>query len=285
MGLVLAAVYAELALLAYVSPGSPVGFVNDFAQVLSPATKTGLEQELSSFATSTSNEIAIVIIRTVGDDETIESYAVKLFEEWKIGKQDIDNGILFLVAVEDRVARIEVGYGLEGALPDAVAARILRNEVLPRFKQNDFEGGIRAGVSSIEDAVRGEYAGTPDEANGAGTLFGSALFFLYILGVFFVRIFSTTKSWWLGGVIGAGAGAVLGVVLSWTLIGTALSVALLGSVGLLIDYLLSRRGPFGPFQGPSSGPWTFGGKPSSPGTSFGGFGGGSSGGGGASGRW
>src|SRR6185503_20358669 len=99
--------------LAYVSPGKPTGFVNDFAALLSPQTRESLEAELAQFEQTSGNEIVIATIPTHGSNETIETYAVKLFEEWAIGKEKPDNGLLLLIAKEDREMRIEVGYGLE----------------------------------------------------------------------------------------------------------------------------------------------------------------------------
>ncbi len=111
---------------AYTSPGTPDGYVNDYAGILSPQTETQLEAKLAAFEQKTQQEIAVVTISTT-QDETVETYATKLFEEWGIGKKDKDNGALLLVAVQDKKLRIEVGYGLEGRLTDARSAQIISN--------------------------------------------------------------------------------------------------------------------------------------------------------------
>ena len=141
---------------AYTSPGSPTGYVNDFAHVLSDSTKQSLETELTNFNATTSNEIAVAIVPNMGGDY-IENYAVQLFKEWGIGKKDKDNGVLLVVVSEEHKLRIEVGYGLEGALPDSVAQRILDNEMTPLLKANDYDGALAAGVHAIEAATQGEY--------------------------------------------------------------------------------------------------------------------------------
>ena len=113
---------------AYSSPGSPTGYVNDFAEILSTETRASLEELLSSTDASTSAQVAVVTIKSL-DGDTIENYAEKLFQEWGIGQKGKDNGVLLLVAVDDRKVRIEVGYGLEGALTDAESSWIRNNFV------------------------------------------------------------------------------------------------------------------------------------------------------------
>jgi len=125
--------------LAYTNPGSPTGFVNDFAGVFSGEQKATLEQKLVTFEKETSNEITVVTIKAL-DGDTIENFAVKLFEDWEIGKKDKDNGVLVLLAMDDRQMRIEVGYGLEGALTDAQSFWIINKIMKPAFQQeNDIE--------------------------------------------------------------------------------------------------------------------------------------------------
>src|SRR3989339_611184 len=121
---------------AYSSPGQPNGFVNDFANVIDSTTKTNLEAEIQSFEQTTTHEIAVVTIKTLEGD-TVENYANDLFKEWGLGKKGADNGVLFLVVVDDRQMRIEVGYGLEGALTDLQSRGILDNIARPYFKEGD----------------------------------------------------------------------------------------------------------------------------------------------------
>ncbi len=125
---------------AYTSPGASNGYVNDFANVLTEEQESVLREKIRAHAAVTTNEIAIVTIATTGD-ESIEAYAVKLFEEWGIGKKEKDNGILFLTAIQDRKLRIEVGYGLEPVVTDAKSAQMIAQAV-PLLKAADYPGAI-----------------------------------------------------------------------------------------------------------------------------------------------
>lgn len=130
--------------------------IHDEAKILSPNYVNQLEAYLKSAEDSTSNQIAVLVIPTL-DDYPIEDYTLKVAEKWKLGQQGKDNGILLFIAVNDRKVRIEVGYGLEGVLPDALASQIIRNEIAPHFRQNDYEGGITAAIYAIHSAIKGEY--------------------------------------------------------------------------------------------------------------------------------
>jgi len=121
-------------LLAYSNPGQPSGLVNDYAALLSPENRAALESKLEAFRDSSSNEIAVVTIKSL-DGDAIENYAVKLFEDWGIGTEKNDNGLLLLVALDDRKMRIEVGYGLEGVLPDATANQIINKTLKPALQE------------------------------------------------------------------------------------------------------------------------------------------------------
>src|SRR5581483_849553 len=127
--------------LIAVSSLNPTGFVNDFAHMLQPATVSSLEQNLETFEKQTGNEISVVTIDTHGNDETIETYAVKLFEKWGIGKEKSDNGILLLISHDDREARIEVGYGLEPVVTDIESAHIISDVLVPAFQRGDYDAG------------------------------------------------------------------------------------------------------------------------------------------------
>lgn len=132
-------------------------WVHDEAHVLSEATKASLEAILQAERDSTSNQIAVLIIPSL-QGEPIEEYAIRVaHNEWKLGQKGKDNGVLLLIAIEDRQVRMEVGYGLEGSLTDAMSTRINRNEIAPRFRQGDFDGGVRAGVIAVIQAIKGEY--------------------------------------------------------------------------------------------------------------------------------
>lgn len=132
----------------------PTGYVNDFENILNNDQE--IESKISSFQQETSNEIAVV---TVTDFQglTIEEFAVELFEEWGIGTDENDNGVLILISATQRESRIEVGYGLEGALPDAMTGRIQDNEMIPYFRDGDYSTGVSKGVDAVISATAGEY--------------------------------------------------------------------------------------------------------------------------------
>jgi len=120
---------------------APTGFVNDFAGALAPDVRAGLEARLQAYERETGNEMAIAIFPSLGD-RTIADLAVRLFEQWGIGQRNRNNGILVVVAIQDRQVRIEVGYGLEGKVSDAQAGRIIRDLIVPKFRQADYAGGL-----------------------------------------------------------------------------------------------------------------------------------------------
>lgn len=264
--------------LAYMSPGKPVGFVNDFAGMLSPQTVTELNATLTTFEQETGHEIAVATIPTHGTDETIETYANALFEEWGIGKEKADNGLLLLIARDDREMRIEVGYGLEGAVPDIEAGRIISDVLTPAFQQGQYDEGVLNAVDRLIEDIRNGAPTEPvnppvvDGIIRVGNLLPFILFFL----IFLSSILSRSKSWWAGGIVGA--------VVGWIFFSGLLWIVALAVLGFLFDYIVSKTYKNSKARGINP-PWWIGGPPRGGGGGFGGFGGGSSGGGGASGRW
>lgn len=274
--------------LAYSSPGKATGFLNDFAQVFTVDQKNALEQKLSAFNASTTNEIAVVTVKSLGGDY-IEHYAEQLFKEWGIGTKKNDNGVLLLIALDDHKMRIEVGYGLEGALTDSLSSQIIRNDLTPAFKQNDFYGGVNVATDHIINATKGEYAsdGKSPSSKSSGPSFETIAIIFVIIVQFFGAILGRSKSWWAGGVIGgaAGVGLTFFHVLGMTLVVGGIVTVVLTFLGLLFDYVVSSRYTQAVSTG-SAIPWWIGGAGrSGGGSSFGGFSGGSSGGGGSSGSW
>ena len=134
---------------AYTSPGSAEGYVTDFAGILSPETESTLEAELAQFTASTTIEVVVVTVNSLSDED-VAVYANELFREWGIGKKATDNGLLLLVAPNEREMRIEVGYGLERAVPDITAGRIVDDIITTAFKAEDYDGGVGAGVRALE---------------------------------------------------------------------------------------------------------------------------------------
>lgn len=272
---------------AYSNPGNPTGYVNDFAGVLSAQTKILLESELTAFTASTSNEIAVAIIPTLGDDY-IENFATRLFKDWGVGSKTSDNGVLLLVAVAEHKLRIEVGYGLEGALPDLVAQSIINNTIAPRLKENDYDAAILSGVRDIEAATQFEYIGssvneTPRSSTSPRAIEAFILFGLFAMQ-WLAAIFARSKSWWAGGLVGAIAGFAAATYFGFAGSSAMLSLFGLGGLGLLFDYIVSSAYR-GATRNGSSIPWYAGGGSGGSSGGFGGFGGGRSGGGGASGGW
>ncbi len=280
---------------AYVSPGSPEGFVNDFAGVIPPEKEQELEFLLSDYEKKTGNEIAVVMINSF-ENETPETYAVRLFEEWEIGKKGKDNGALFVSAIQDRKMRIEVGYGLEGMLTDVEANNITDNIIPPYFKSEEYSEGAISAVVAMISAIDADYvisssiaAQIPPPQNGGGFHIGDYFWFVIFIFMWMGSILARSRSWWLGGVIGAVAGIII-----WIAYSIWFWLPILVVFGLFFDWLVSTKYKETFTKGARSGvwPWLFliGGRPGrrwdrgSKG-GFGGFGGGMSGGGGASGNW
>jgi len=255
------------------------GFVTDMAGIISPDEEVILEQALSDYRTETSNEIAILIINSL-DGEVIADLAFEIGREWGIGTGENDNGIMILMSYEDRKIFIATGYGLEGAIPDIVAKGIIDRDILPEFRDGNYYAGFSNGVDSIKKHIGGEYTAERYESADIPipSVFGIFMFFVFIQ--ILAAFLGKSKSWWLGGILGAGFGLLLVALYSWWL-----SIPILTIIGLLFDYIVSkkykkskgRRGRHGGF-------WTGGGSGGSSG-GFGGFSGGSFGGGGAGGSW
>src|SRR3989344_3822480 len=276
----LLAVFGGVILLAKTSLAAvypaPTGYVNDFAGVISQEAENSLEERLSSFTASTSNEIAVVTLSSL-EGETVEGAAVKLFEEWGIGDKDKDNGVLLLVAINDRQMRIEVGYGLEPVLTDSRAGNIRRDIITPAFKADDYEGGIVAGTEAIIEVVSGDptlYDQKEPSANPAEEAIGLLFVSLVIIFMYTAAFLSRSNRYWPGGVLGA----LLGLFFGGLFMGLGL-----GLFGLFFDYFLSKNYKVRKRKGLSTSWWSSGGGFSSGGSSSsssGGFSGGSSGGGG-----
>lgn len=131
-------------------------WVHDQANVLSASTKSELESILKYERDSTSNQIAVLIVPSL-EGESMEDFSLRVAEKWQIGQKKKDNGVLMLIAINDKKMRIETGYGLEGVLTDALSSRINRNEMAPYFRTGDFDNGVKAGVMAIIQSIKGEY--------------------------------------------------------------------------------------------------------------------------------
>jgi uncharacterized protein len=256
------------------------GRVNDLTGTLTAQQRSELEQILGDFETKKGSQIAVLMVRTT-KPETIEQYAVRVQESWKLGRKGVDDGVLLVVAKEDRRVHTEVGYGLEGILPDAVAKRIIDEDIVPRFKQGDFYGGIRAGIQRIMQVVEGEPLPAPRTRSGSPQASGHLDWILpgLLIVLFIGGILRAIFGRFLGsGLVGALAGGAV-----WMLMGSLAIALIVGLVafffGLVGGSGMGRGyGGMGGFGGGGFGRGGFGGG------GFGG-GGGRSGGGGASGSW
>ena len=251
------------------------GHVTDQTGTLTVEQKASLEQTLTAFEARKGSQLAVLMIPSSAPEE-IEQYALRVAEQWKLGRKKVDDGAILVVAKDDRTLRIEVGYGLEGALNDLTSKRIISEIILPRFKQQDFYGGITAGVGQIIRVIDGEPLPGPS-SKPAGSI-GDVRQYAPVLFILALAV---------GGVLRAALGKVPGAlvtggavaVVAWFIAG-ALSMALAaGVIALFVTLLgggIGGRG-FGGYYGG-------GGRGGSGGGGFSG-GGGSFGGGGASGRW
>jgi uncharacterized protein len=167
---------------AEVIPPVPTHYLNDYAGVISPDMASRLDKRLEDFERETSNQILVAIYPHMQSDSSIEDYTVRVAQAWKVGQKQRNNGAVLFIFTQDHKMYLQVGYGLEGALPDALAKQIIDNEITPRFRTNDFSGGVSAGVGAILAATKGEYKGTGQTAGFHIQSFWLGL--LLILGVF-----------------------------------------------------------------------------------------------------
>ena len=240
--------------------------VTDLTGTLSASQSRDLEARLTAFSAARGSQIAVLLVPTT-KPEAIEQFSIRVAEAWKIGRAGKDDGVILVVAKDDRTLRIEVGYGLEGAIPDAIAKRIIEESIVPKFRQGDFPGGIAAGVDVIMKLVEGEKL--PPPANRGAADDGAdpnSLFALLVVLMVATTLFNSIFGRLFGSALSAGA---VGIA-AWVFFGSlfiALVAAVIAAVFGLIRGIPSR-GHYGGFGG-------------------GGFsgGGGGFGGGGASGNW
>src|SRR5499426_1050815 len=159
--------FAAPAAAALPIPPAPDHRINDYAGVLSAADRDRLEDKLRSRERESSKQIVVAIFRSL-EGESLEDYSIRLAQAWRIGQKGLDNGVIFLVFVDDRKMRLEVGYGLEPKLTDALSSQILRQVVAPRFREGKMAEGIGAGLTAIEQAIAGTYQAQPAPARSEG---------------------------------------------------------------------------------------------------------------------
>lgn len=254
--------------------------VTDQTGTLSTDQIKALDAKLAALEHAKGSQLAVLIVPTT-QPETIEQYGIRVASAWRLGRKGVDDGLLLLVAKNDRNLRVEVGYGLEGVVPDAVANRVIREIIVPRFQAGDFAGGIDAGVDRLIRLVEGEPLPPPQRASRP-RMDDIGIFWWLFVPIFVVgKILQSI----LGRLPGALATGAVGFLGGWLLAGSVAIGVGLAVVGFLIILLGGTSGYRGGGGWGSGGGWSSGGGGwSSGGGGFSG-GGGSFGGGGASGRW
>jgi len=254
------------------------GYVNDYEGIVENVGE--LEQKISNFEKETGFEIAVLTTPDFGNTY-LEDYAVKVFEKWGLGKEDLDNGVLILVSKEQRQSRIEVGYGLEPVLTDGLTGRIQDVAMIPSFREEKYSEGINAGVAMIMEILSGEDIADVTDVEESDDVAG-----FFVLGIFFLGFLLLIQNPFVAAAIGGVVGFLVGTAFFGVGIG-----AILGVVGAGIGFvlgLISKRIPTPVKQGILTA-MIFSGRGGRAGggggSSFGGFGGGSSGGGGSSRSW
>lgn len=258
---------SQPALAALVEVPAFSAHVVDLTQTLSASQQEALEGKLASFQATKGSQIAVLMVPTT-QPEAIEQYAIRVVDEWKVGREKIDDGLLVLVAKDDRKMRIEVGYGLEGAVTDLYAKRIISETMTPHFKQGDFAGGIDATVNQLIGLIEGEPLPAPAQpkisANQLEDLLPMLLFGGLISGMMLRGIFGT----FFGSAINGGLIGAIVFFIGLSILGASV----LGVIAFFFTMMMGNRGG-----------GAYGGFPTSGG--FGGGLGGGFGGGGASGSW
>lgn len=197
-------------------PERPEGRVTDRTRTLTPGEIAALDQKLAAFEKQTTNQIAVFLMPSLEGD-SLEDFSIRLAEKWKIGQKGRNNGVILLIVKNEKKLRIEVGYGLEGALPDALAGSIIRDEIAPRFKSGHFYQGIDAGINAIMAATKGEYK--PPKKKDQGFQLWIPLVFILVFGLFAVmssvgrkRSYHSggSRGWTTGGGYWGGGGGSFG---------------------------------------------------------------------------
>ena len=253
--------------------------VTDLTATLSPEQRGQLDAKLAAFEREKGAQIAVLIVPST-QPEAIEQYSIRVAEQWKLGRKGVDDGVLLLIAKQDKKLRIEVGYGLEGALNDATAKRIIAETITPRFKEGKFYEGIDAGLTRIIAVVGGEPLPEPAQSSAGTTDTGFDFNTLLIVGLVLVTVVAGILRAIFGRFFGS---ALVGGIAGFIAMLVVSSLVVAGIVGIVAFVLaLMSGGRGGNFGGWSSG--SSGGSWSSSSDSFSG-GGGDFGGGGASGDW
>ena len=176
-----------------VIPPMPANYFNDYANVVSAATASQLNQTLENFERQTSEQIVVAVFPKMQSDSSVDDYTVRVARSWRVGLKDKNNGVVLFVFVQEHRMFVQVGYGLEGVLPDALGKRIIDEQIAPRFKAGDYEGGLTAGVQSLIAATKGEYKGngqTVDDQrhdHSGSSIIPVLIFIVILIAIFLSR--------------------------------------------------------------------------------------------------
>jgi uncharacterized protein len=256
----------------------PVARVTDLTGTLSAAQKSSLDQELAQFEQRKGSQIAVLMLPST-KPETIDQYGIRVADSWKLGRKGVDDGLILIVAKDDRQVRFEVGRGLEGPVTDILASRVIREIIAPHFLAGDYFSGIEDGVERIIGLVDGEQLPLPPPRSHRSRNGGNSLQSMLVIGFVLVFVVGGLLIRLLGRVLGSGLIGVVAAILAFVLLGGLTVAVIAGIVGFIAALIFGGSG-FGGFGG-------FGGGGFGGGGGGGGFsgGGGGFGGGGASGSW
>jgi uncharacterized protein len=199
-------------------PPAPARYFNDYANVVSPGVAGELNATLEQFERTSANQLVVAIFPRMESDSSVEDYTIRVAQAWKVGQKDRKNGAVLFAFMQEHQLYIQVGYGLEGALPDVTTKRIISNEIVPRFRQGDVDGGMRAAVKAMIAATRGEYHGTGQTRNeqvsqqrASGINIGVIVIFIILMIIISRRRSNRTYvvggrrgGWWVGPPSGGG---------------------------------------------------------------------------------
>lgn len=266
-------------------------FVTDTTDTLSSSVVAKLNSQLANYEAQTGTEIAVALIAST-EGMPIAQYATKLGNEWGVGKARVDNGAILVVAVDDRELFLATGSQLEGALTDIDAREIIDEVITPRFKNDDFDGGISAGVDAIIAAIAGESftdlrtgGGTFTVSNADEGIINAIFIFLFFVLPWLAAILGRSKRIWPGAVVGGIGGAIGGSIFLSGILGIAGAAVVLGLLGLIFDAAVSRNYAAAKKSGGNIAWWAGGSRFGGGSGGFGGFGGGGFSGGGFGGKW
>lgn len=187
------------AIAAETIPPKPAGYFDDYAGVVPPATALELNEKLAQFERDTSDQVVVAVYRKMESDSSIEDYTQRVAQAWQVGQKNTRNGVVLFVFIDDHKMFIQVGYGLEGALPDITAFDITERHIKPLFRNNDYEGGLRTGVDLICKAILGEYKGTgktrAEQSENAPAPVGVIIFLVFLAIIFIISRFNRRRGY------------------------------------------------------------------------------------------